>query len=346
VVNLSLGGHGNAHDGTDSLSQAINQEVGQGRIVCCSAGNEGSDNIHAQATCQVGQTTDISLRISDESNSDPNAVSGNIFLNGWYSGGDELEVAVQSPSGFITPFQSIEPSGNGKQYKHPEGRIEVYNLGPNPFNNDHNIFIAIKSPTPEINSKVTTGVWRIKLRGKSIVNGRVDFWAMDQSDKVNVVFLAPNADNSMTIGSPGSASGAITVASYTTRVSWSDTNGDSWSVGHTPNTPSEFSSEGPLRNGDLKPDVSAPGAFIAAPLSADSNPQPHWVIRDNIRLMQGTSMSAPFMSGLVALLLERSNNLDPSGTKAIIKDNSSIPGQSQGKHDNKWGYGLVETANI
>ena len=183
-----------------------------------------------EATCQVDQTTNISLRISDESNSDPNAGPGNIFLNGWYSGSDELEVAVQSPSGFITAFQSIEPSGNGKQYKNPEGRIEVYYPGLNPFNNDHNIFIAIKPPTPEINSKVTTGVWRIKLRGKSVTNAEWTSGALDRSDKVNVVFLAPNADNSMTIGSPGSASDVITVASYTTRVSWSDTNGGSWSV--------------------------------------------------------------------------------------------------------------------
>jgi subtilisin family serine protease len=43
VVNLSLGGHFDAHDGSDSLSQLINQESGPGRIVCCAAGNEGSD---------------------------------------------------------------------------------------------------------------------------------------------------------------------------------------------------------------------------------------------------------------------------------------------------------------
>jgi subtilisin family serine protease len=48
VVNPSLGGHFDAHDGTDSLSQVIDDECGSGRIVCCAAGNEGNDSIHAR----------------------------------------------------------------------------------------------------------------------------------------------------------------------------------------------------------------------------------------------------------------------------------------------------------
>jgi len=49
VVNLSLGGHYDPHDGSDDLSKSIDELSGPGRIVCCSAGNEGNYNIHAQA---------------------------------------------------------------------------------------------------------------------------------------------------------------------------------------------------------------------------------------------------------------------------------------------------------
>lgn len=52
VVNLSLSGHADAHDGTDPLSQIIDAESGPGRLVCCAAGNEGDESIHAALPLQ------------------------------------------------------------------------------------------------------------------------------------------------------------------------------------------------------------------------------------------------------------------------------------------------------
>ena len=46
VINLSIGGHDDAHDGSDLLCQVIDEASGPGRIVRCAAGNEGDDNIH------------------------------------------------------------------------------------------------------------------------------------------------------------------------------------------------------------------------------------------------------------------------------------------------------------
>lgn len=54
VVNLSLGGHFDAHDGTDPMSIAIEEESGPGRIVCCAAGNEGDDDLHARFNVNEG----------------------------------------------------------------------------------------------------------------------------------------------------------------------------------------------------------------------------------------------------------------------------------------------------
>jgi hypothetical protein len=46
VVNLSLGHHFGAHDGTDSEERLHAQITGPGRIVVVSAGNEQNDDIH------------------------------------------------------------------------------------------------------------------------------------------------------------------------------------------------------------------------------------------------------------------------------------------------------------
>ena len=99
VVNMSLGGHADAHDGSDSLSSIIDQEVGPGKIVCVAAGNEGADHIHAHAKVQQGKVESISFKVT----SVPDAQqlkSGRIYLNGWYSGQDTIEISLVSPSGF------------------------------------------------------------------------------------------------------------------------------------------------------------------------------------------------------------------------------------------------------
>jgi subtilisin family serine protease len=92
VVNLSLGGHADAHDGSDSLSQIIDAESGPGRIVCCAAGNEGNDNIHGQAIALPGNTPTMRFNV-------PNRGVGVAWLNGWYPGNSTLEVSVRTPGG-------------------------------------------------------------------------------------------------------------------------------------------------------------------------------------------------------------------------------------------------------
>ena len=104
VVNLSLGGHSDPHDGTDSLSRILDAESGPGRIVCCSAGNEGTDDIHARVTVTGGAQT---LRLAS-----PTGTVGMAILNGWYAGSIRLEIAVVSPGGFVTPFQRVLAVGD------------------------------------------------------------------------------------------------------------------------------------------------------------------------------------------------------------------------------------------
>jgi len=63
VVNLSLGSHGDPHDGTDPLSAVIDEQVGPGRIVCCSAGNAGTDDIHGQVEVAQGRSRSLACSV-------------------------------------------------------------------------------------------------------------------------------------------------------------------------------------------------------------------------------------------------------------------------------------------
>jgi hypothetical protein len=53
-------------------------------------------------------------------------------------------------------------------------------------------------------------------------------------------------------------------------------------------------------------------------------------------------MATPFITGIVAMLLERDRTLDPNGVKALLRANSRISGQPNGTFDIKWGFGLID----
>lgn len=336
VVNLSLGGHADAHDGSDSLSQIIDAETGPGRIVCCAAGNEGNDNIHAQATVNAGKMHTIRFHV-------PSDRVGIAWLNGWYSGKCEFEISVRTPLGFITPFQKIIPTDNPvKEYKLPDATIQVVTPGPDPGNGDYNFFVQIRGGM--FKPSIKGGTWQLRVRNVSNTTGRVDVWTLDPS--ASVLFTGKSVADSVKIGSPGASASAITVASYTTKTKWVDIDGTPREVGLEFDSISEFSSEGPLRNNAQKPDIAAPGAMIVSALSADSTPERANRVNHQFVVLAGTSMATPFVSGVVALLLETDPTLEPEVIKERLREVAAIPDKPHLSFDPKWGYGLIDLGKL
>jgi len=341
VVNLSLGGHADGHDGSDSLSAVIDEAVGPGRIVCCAAGNEGNLNIHAQVLVQKGRTRTIACAMARRGPNDPAFVAA---YNGWYSRADRLEVSVVSPSEVATPFQSILATGSpSKDYQLPEGAVRIITPGPDPANGDHNFVVMIEPAPTSPTAPAPGGQWRLRLKGTKVSKGTVDVWTIDE--RVSLFSGRTVVDN-MKIGSPGAASGAITLASYTTKVEWENMFGDPFTAGLELDDVSDFSSEGPRRDGAEKPDLAAPGAMIAAALSVHSGAQPNFLVDSLHTLKSGTSMATPFVVGLVALLLQRQPDLKPAAAKTLLRKNSLIPGQKTGVFDPKWGYGVISAKGL
>jgi subtilisin family serine protease len=340
VVNLSLGGHFDAHDGSDSLSQLIDQESGRGRIVCCAAGNEGNDNIHALVQLGAADTRTARFMV-------PQNAVGLAELNGWYPGGDRLQVAVRrpGPGGLVTEFQKVITTGQfSHSYQLGNARIRIQTPGPDPDNGDHNFRVTIRHQSQF--SAVPHGVWQLLVRNTAQAMGPLHIWALDDQDSPQVLFTGNSVTDSHKIGSPGASAQAITVASYTTRVKWKDIDSNTQETGLALDDISDFSSEGPLRNGSRKPDVSAPGAMLVSCLSRDSQPEREMRIDDLYLVSAGTSMACPFISGIVALLLERDPQLTPASVKQLLKANSSVPGSAAGHFDAKWGFGLIDAAGL
>ncbi len=97
-----------------------------------------------------------------------------------------------------------------------------------------------------------------------------------------------------------------------------------------------FSAWGQSEDGTAKPDLVAPGVNIIATLPYNnqlviSRDHPTYRVNDNYFRMSGTSMSAPMVSGAVALLLQDEPRLNPDQVKyrlkaTAAKDSKKWPG--------------------
>jgi len=254
-----------------------------------------------------------------------------------------MAVAVVAPSGASTPFQAVITGGSpARVYPLAEGSVRIVTPRPDPANGDHNFLVEILPLAPAA-TQTSPGTWRLRIRGDHVSEGRVDVWSIDGT---LAQFTGRAVEDSLKIGSPGAASAAVTVGSYTTRVEWVDLMGHAQQAGFELDDVSDFSSEGPRRDSSPKPDLIAPGAMIASSLSVHSGIFPELLIDDLNTLKAGTSMSSPFVAGLVALLLEREPTLDPDALKQLLRAHCSLPRRTPGTFDPKWGYGLLDAREL
>ena len=343
VVNLSLGGHHDAHDGSDDLSIVIEEQTGPGRVVVAAAGNEGGDDIHGAVEVPDGQTREILFKVPVAS--EPRSAPW-VRLNGWYGPDDECEIRIRTSAGDVTAFQSVITSGqHSRLYSFSNGSVRITTPPTTATPNGDHHFTVDLTPA-NFTSAVQGGTWALVVRNTGSTTARIDVWSIVPEGSRDAAFLAPFNSDDMKIGSPGSAEHAITVGSFTSRNRWRDSTGIDRAVGLTLDTISDFSSPGPLRNGMRKPDVTAPGAMIASCLSSASSPSASNVLSNGFRVNAGTSMACPYITGLVALLLQDDPSLDPVAIKTLFRTNSSIPGINPGTFDPAWGFGLIDARGL
>ena len=275
VINLSMGRHGEQHDGSTLLEQGLDVAIRSttGRAVCLSAGNYFDKRIHASGQLRPTQERTIIWEILENKPT-------NNQLEFWYSWQDKFEVTVRSPDGAISARAGI-----GERSKFLMGGKEVgnvYHRGQEPNNFDNHVIIYLYKDAP-------AGEWEVTLIGEDVIDGRYHAWIeRDVScSRCQSRLRAEDADPKSTTGTICNGRRTLAVGAY-------NKHDPDMRLGH-------FSSVGPTRDGRLKPDLCAPGVSV---LAARSAPR---VKHDPVQLltrMSGTSMAAPHVTGTIALMFQ------------------------------------------
>lgn len=343
VVNLSLGGHWDGHDGLDDLSVGLDEECGPGRLVVAAAGNEGGDRIHARHQITSAKPAKLPIKVASKSSG---IAPGWLVFNGWYEGSGRCEVRVLSSTGAATPWQGLLSTADGGdgalQYKLGNDLITLATPDNPAPNGARQFMLTIESASAQ--RPVQGGQWTLEVRRTGGTPGTLHVWLLTPPELPagSAEFAAEVASFGELIGSPGAASMAVTVAAYTSRNEWVDIHGETRRVGLQAGTVADFSSPGPLRTGEPKPDVTAPGAMLISARSSQAQVEDDQLVSPTYMVMAGTSMACPFITGVLALLLERKPTLTPAQAKQFLKSRSRVPGLPAGSFHPKWGFGLLK----
>jgi subtilisin family serine protease len=219
--------------------------------------------------------------------------------------------------------------------------------GPYPFNGDREVIVWVNGPGFGAANEARAGTWTIRVTASS-GSGRIDGWAV--LDIFDNEFDPPYGNTDMTVGSPATATKILAVGAYTTKSQWTDKCGRFWDTHVTLQAIAPFSSKGPTRDGRIKPDITAPGMWIASALSKDvtetncpdgmnslfvlTSDNTYWI-------MTGTSMATPHMAGGVALLFQQNPNLNWSDIKNIVQSNARTDSFTGATPNNTWGAGKL-----
>lgn len=87
-----------------------------------------------------------------------------------------------------------------------------------------------------------------------------------------------------------------------------------------------------------KPDVVAPGTQVYSCIPPQDQPDGSYYYT----YMDGTSMAAPHVAGVVALLMAIFPKMPVTKILQVLKDTAKHPDGERRRPDNRWGYGLIQ----
>lgn len=340
VVNMSIGGHFSAHDGTGPEEEAVDffSNSGPGRVVAIAAGNDNGSNIHKQNIIAPGSTGTISITLGN------NTSTGDIFGFLLYSNSSDNFSAVITAPGGETVTANV---GEKKEQNVILNGIKVYADNLIDSSNNHRYLDFFLQRVSGSTSDVS-GTWTIAITNNGISNIITNGWQYHAG--TSIVASIIGGDSNYLIGSPGAAKTAITTASYSGTLSWySNKTGTPGVYSYTDTSKrvdglSTFSSYGPLTDGTQKPEIAAVGEIVVSALSSGviTTASSSNVDGTYYQVMSGTSMATPVVTGAIALMLQAKPTANYSEIKNALITNAQTDASTGVVPSYTWGYGKLD----
>jgi subtilisin family serine protease len=317
AINFSQGMNGGGHCGETVLETALDNLARRPDVaIIKSAGNEQQMRIHAGGTLGANQTRELRMEVRTNDRMDD-------VIEVWFDDSDDISVAIAPPGGAPTPF--VARGSAGVSNTQP-GNTVRFDLDADAEGTGDTVATIILSRGGS--EFIQPGSWRLLLRAGDVSVGRFDAWiertVRSAGSGEQTRFAESSTEPTRTISIPGTARNIITVGSYVTRLF------------QPPDAPlgsvSSFSSRGPTRYGQLKPEIVAPGEVTQAARAGSQG----------ITGMRGTSMAAPVVTGAVALILSQRPGLTCPQLKQILIRTASRTGAAAAAPDSAWGHGKLD----
>ncbi|MEN9973299.1 MAG: hypothetical protein RIS20_1646 [Bacteroidota bacterium] len=349
VINMSWGlYHFGTLDGTSILSQAITAYTDLGVVFANSGGNNGNVNFHIKKTFNQDQFKSRIEFYSYTANANMWGQSihawgeaGNSFENGLIITNNAGNTLVESPfynTATVTNYiDSFLVTGNDTIW------FNITADAAHPLNGRPQMRLRVKNTNTALRvllkSKADTGTvhyWNVTELSNDVGN-----WGMPFSFSYGGSIAGDNLNG---ISEPSCSEDVISVAAYASQYLSGSGNPIGGGI-------ASFSSVGPRYDGQMKPDIAAPGVAVISAMSSFTDATFSSV--DNVSFnnktyhfakMSGTSMASPMVAGVSALILEANPYLSARQVKEIImltarQDN--LTGTIPAEGSPIWGAGKI-----